>query len=123
MMPLLSEEAWREIRLRKLRELLRWRYWAHVIHQAVLEVLGPVNVYVFGSVVEGRHTVDSDLDIAIVLPEAPKSAGEDMRIVCEVLDRAEEKGLPWWFPADVHIIDEEEFEMLKRGGARFLRIS
>jgi len=120
---LLSEEAWRGIRLRKLRELLRWRHWARVICQAALEALGPVSVYVFGSVVEGRHTVDSDLDIAIVMPETPRSAGEEMRIVCEVLDRAEEKGLPWWFPADVYIIDEEEFEMLKRGGARFLRIS
>ena len=122
-MPLLSEEAWRGIRLRKLKELLRWMYWAHVIRQAALELLGPVDVYVFGSVVEGKHTVDSDLDIAIVMPEAPKSAGEEMRIVCEVLDRAEEKGLPWWFPADMHIMDEEELEVLKRGGAKFLRIS
>ncbi|MGC9091429.1 MAG: nucleotidyltransferase domain-containing protein [Fervidicoccaceae archaeon] len=36
---------------------------------------GDVEVYVFGSAVEGRLTVDSDIDVAVVGRELPRSAG------------------------------------------------
>ncbi|MGC8678771.1 MAG: nucleotidyltransferase domain-containing protein [Fervidicoccaceae archaeon] len=61
-----------------LKEHKILRYNLPVLVEAVRQVLGgDVEVYVFGSAVEGRLTVDSDIDVAVVgreLPGAP--AGE-----------------------------------------------
>jgi predicted nucleotidyltransferase len=43
-----------EIQVERLEELLRWREYLRILVEAVREVLGDVNVYVFGSAVEGR---------------------------------------------------------------------
>jgi predicted nucleotidyltransferase len=68
-----------EIQVERLRELLRWREYLRILVEAVREVLGDVDVYVFGSAVEGKLTVDSDIDVAIVLPEVPLSGLERAR--------------------------------------------
>lgn len=118
---MLSEADWREARLRVLKELLRWRYWVKVIYEATQRVLGTADVYVFGSVVEGKHTVDSDVDIAIVVPGSSDDVKEVVKRVSEILDEAEKAGLPWWFPVEIHILSYKDFEILKQSGARFIR--
>lgn len=57
--------------------MLKWREYLKILVEAVKEVFGEnVEVYIFGSAVEGRLTVDSDIDVAIALNEVPRSGLE-----------------------------------------------
>jgi len=70
-----------EIQTRRLRELLRWRSYLPILVEAVKSVLGEdVEVYVFGSAVEGRLTIDSDIDVAVVVEELPGNASRRVGI-------------------------------------------
>jgi len=119
-LPLAREaDSYIRFRLEVLRLLLEWRRVAKIIAKAAREVLGgQVEVYAFGGAVEGRLTADSDLDIALVVPRRASEA----RIIAAILKRAEREGVPWWFPAELHLMTREEMDMLARGGARFVRI-
>lgn len=116
-------DSYIRFRLEVLRLLLEWRRIAKAIARAARQVLGGrVEIYVFGSAVEGRLTADSDLDIALVVPEVPERATERARIIAAILELAEREGMPWWFPAELHLMTREEMDMLARGGAKFVRI-
>ena len=116
-------DSYIKFRLEVLRLLLEWRRIAKAIARAARQVLGGrVEIYVFGSAVEGRLTADSDLDIALVVPEVPERATERARIIAAILELAEREGMPWWFPAELHLMTREEMDMLARGGAKFVRI-
>jgi predicted nucleotidyltransferase len=66
----------------KLGELLKWREYLGVLVEAVRAVSGEgAEVYVFGSAVEGRLTVNSDVDVAVVLRELPKTSREKSRLL------------------------------------------
>jgi predicted nucleotidyltransferase len=66
----------------KLGELLEWREYLGLLVEAVRAVSGEsAEVYVFGSTVEGRLTVDSDVDVAVVLRELPKTSREKSRLL------------------------------------------
>jgi len=66
----------------RLRELLKWRVYLNALVESAIEVFGrDVEVYLFGSAVEGRLTVDSDIDVAVVLREVPKKGLERARLV------------------------------------------
>jgi predicted nucleotidyltransferase len=62
--------------------LLKWREYLKILVEAVKEVFGEnVEVYIFGSAVEGRLTVDSDIDVAIALNEVPRSGLERAKLL------------------------------------------
>jgi predicted nucleotidyltransferase len=42
---------------------------------------GDVEVYIFGLVVEDRLTVDSDIDVAVVVREVPRKGIERARLI------------------------------------------
>jgi len=109
-----------EIQVERLRELLRWREYLRILVEAVREVLGDVDVYVFGSAVEGRLTVDSDIDVAIVLPEVPGSGLERARLVNRILEVAESRGVPRWYPFEVHLVTKDQLSMLE---ARLVKVT
>ena len=88
-----------EIQVERLKELLRWREHLRVLVEAVREVLGDVDVYVFGSAVEGRLTVDSDIDVAVVLPEVPGSGLGRAGLVNRILEVAESVVFPGGTPS------------------------
>ncbi len=88
--------------------------------EAVEKVLGrDVEVYVFGSAIEGKLTADSDVDVAIVLPQVPSSGAERAKVIDRIFRYMEERGVPWWYPFEIHLVTREEMEILKRGGAKF----
>jgi len=105
---------------RRLREVLRWREYLPAVVKAVEGVLGDVDVYVFGSAVEGGLTASSDVDVAVVIDRVPESAMGRARIVSRVWEVLEREGVPWWYPLEIHLMTEEELERLRRGGARFV---
>ena len=106
----------------KLRELLRWRAYLRILVESAREAFGnDVEIYVFGSAVEGRLTVDSDIDIAVVVEEAPRSGLERARLVDELWRVMESKGVPWWYPFEIHVLTEEELGLLR--GAKLVDAS
>ena len=88
--------------------MLRWREYAPLVAEAVKEVLGGAEVYVFGSAAEGRLTASSDIDIAVVVDEVPKSAFERAGIVLEIIERAERRGLPSGYPLEIHLMTRRD---------------
>lgn len=53
---------------RRLGQLRGYREVARRVKEIALDMLGPVEVYVFGSAVTGRFTASSDIDLLIVTP-------------------------------------------------------
>jgi predicted nucleotidyltransferase len=103
-----------EIQTRRLRELLRWRSYLPILVEAVKSVLGEdVEVYVFGSAVEGRLTIDSDIDVAVVVEELPGSASRRVEILNRIWSIMEDNGVPWWYPFEIHLMTREELKLLR----------
>jgi len=103
-----------EIQARRLRELLRWRSYLPILVEAVKRVLGEdVEVYVFGSAVEGRLTIDSDIDVAVVVEELPGSASRRVEILDMIWRIMKDKGVPWWYPFEIHLMTREELKLLR----------
>jgi predicted nucleotidyltransferase len=103
-----------EIQARRLRELLRWRSYLPILVEAVKRVLGEdVEVYVFGSAVEGRLTIDSDIDVAVVVEELPGSASRRVGILNRIWSIMEDNGVPWWYPFEIHLVTREELKLLR----------
>jgi len=110
-----------EIQTWKLRELLKWRDYLEILVEAVKTVFGEgAEVYVFGSAVEGKLTVDSDVDIAVVLVGPPRASREKSRLLSRLWKVMEEKGVPWWYPFEIHLLTKEELSLLE--GAKLVRI-
>jgi predicted nucleotidyltransferase len=103
-----------EIQTRRLRELLRWRSYLPILVEAVKSVLGEdVEVYMFGSAVEGRLTIDSDVDVAVVVEELPGSASRRVEILNRIWSIMEDNGVPWWYPFEIHLMTREELKLLR----------
>lgn len=94
-----------EARLR-LNELARgWYSWSKRVADAARMLIGPCEVYVFGSVVRGEATGASDVDILVVssrLPKGCKGRGELKAKMEEVA------GLPLYHPFEIHLATDEE---------------
>ena len=95
---------------------------APIIYEAVRDTLKEYNlrgeIYFLGSVINGSFTASSDIDIAILLNEVPK---ERKDIEGKVLDYVVNKGLPDWIPIEFHFLTPHTFEILKKGGANFVK--
>jgi predicted nucleotidyltransferase len=103
-----------EIQTRRLRELLRWRSYLPILVKAVKRVLGEdVEVYMFGSAIEGRLTIDSDIDVAVVVEELPRSASRRVGILNRIWRIMEDNGVPWWYPFEIHLMTREELKLLR----------
>ena len=89
--------------------------------EAVKEVFGKdVEVYVFGSAVENKLTVDSDIDVAIVVKEVPRSGIERAKLLDRLWMAVEVRGVLWWYPFEMRIMAKEELVLLRE--AKFVRI-
>jgi len=64
--------------------------------EAVKEVFGDdVEVYVFGSAVENRLMVDSDVDVVVFVEEVPRSGIERAELLDRLWMAMEARGVPW----------------------------
>lgn len=104
--------------------MLRWRHYVDIFAKAVKKVLGDrAEIYVFGSAVENKLTVDSNVDVLIALNEVPRTGLERTRLVEEIWRIAEETSVLWWYPIEAHLATWEELKMLKRSGAKLIRVA
>jgi len=96
-----------------------WRFWAERIAEATRNVLGLCEVYVFGSVAEGRATGASDVDILIVCSKLPKDCRSRGEFRAEIEEKA---GLPLYHPFEIHLADELEASWYLRHVKRMIQI-
>jgi len=92
--------------VKKRREILKnFREYLPKIKSAVKDVIGDVEIYVFGSILEGEFVGGSDVDIMIVADV------ESNRKRAEVLAEIEERiGLPLSHPFEFHLLTKDEFD-------------
>ncbi len=76
------------------------------IKKACEEILGECEIYVFGSVIEGKFTAGSDVDILIKAKRVPKSVREKASIIVRIEEKA---NLPYDHPFEFHLVDESGF--------------
>jgi len=110
-----------KIQTYRLKELLKWREYLNILVEAVKKVFDEkAEVYVFGSAVEDRLTVESDIDVAIVIEKVPEKSVERIKLLDEIWSYMEERGVPWWYPFEIHLVTRRELMMLR--GSRFIKI-
>lgn len=84
-----------------------WRGWSEAIERAAIKVLGPCEVYVFGSVVKGHETGGSDVDMLIIADHLPRNFKARGNLKARI---EEEANLPLYHPFEIHIVTREEAE-------------
>ncbi|WP_230972234.1 nucleotidyltransferase domain-containing protein [Archaeoglobus neptunius] len=84
-------------------------HYARLIKDKVKTLLGDAEVYVFGSVVDHRHTPASDIDILIVSENMPASQHERARIRGAVM-----KEIDVFAPFEIHLVTPREFEWYRK---------
>ena len=110
-----------KIQTYRLKELLKWREYLNILVEAVKKVFDEkAEIYVFGSAVENRLTVESDIDVAIVIEKVPEKSVERIKLLNKIWSYMEERGVPWWYPFEIHLVTRRELMMLR--GSRFIKI-
>lgn len=106
-----------KIRVEVLRELLKWRSYIPILIETVKKVLDEnAGVYVTGSAIDDRLTVDSDIDVLVVVDKIPEKGLERAKIIDRVWAYMEKKGISWWYPFEIHLITRNELEKFAKMG-------
>lgn len=84
-----------------------YKRYLPAIKKACEQVFGECELYVFGSVLTGKFTAGSDVDLLIKVQKGPKSLRERAELEARIEELA---GLPDYHPFEFHIVDEEGFE-------------
>ncbi|ACS33656.1 nucleotidyltransferase domain-containing protein [Thermococcus gammatolerans] len=105
-----SKEEVRSRLIRRGRErylmIKNYRKYLPAIKRACEKVFGECELYVFGSVLTGKFTAGSDVDLLIKVREAPQSLRERVKLEVRIEELA---GLPEYHPFEFHIVDEKGF--------------
>ncbi len=75
------------------------------IYNSVKILLKDSEVYLFGSILEGKSVVASDIDI-LVISEVERSHRKRAEVIAEIEEKA---GLPLYHPFEIHLIDNKQF--------------
>ncbi len=107
----------REIVEEEKKYFERYREYAKKIKEIAKSELSDVKVFVFGSVIEGKHTPSSDIDILVVSKNMPKSMGDRAKIRAKIL-----KEIGITSPFEIHLVNPKEFEWYRRFIKKFEEI-
>lgn len=104
-----------EFGMKRLEQLKNYKIVAREVKNIVRKLLGEVDVYVFGSVLEGKITASSDIDILIIVNDVSRE--EICRIKTIIYQSIDA-------PIELHIVSSREFEnWYKRFISRIEKIS
>ena len=87
--------------------LENWKDIVKALTNSAKEILGDVEVVPFGSIVEGKATATSDLDILIIVKDIPRNALTRAQINSKI---EEATGLPPLHPIQIHLTTWREAE-------------
>ncbi|MEM2971031.1 MAG: nucleotidyltransferase domain-containing protein [Candidatus Bathyarchaeia archaeon] len=85
----------------KLRQLKSYRDIAKKVKEIVQKHLGKVDIYVFGSLVEGETTALSDIDVLVVVDSVSRDEAYKLKAKVHELVKA---------PVELHVASTWEFE-------------
>ncbi len=102
-------DAVREIAREERKYFENYMHYAELIKKKAESLLGKVEVYVFGSVVERKHTAASDIDVLIVSENVPRTQWERAKIKGTIL-----KEIDVFAPFEIHLVAPKEFEWYRR---------
>lgn len=91
--------------------------YARLIKELAGNLLEKAEVYVFGSVVEGRYTPASDIDILIVSENTPHKQGERSKIVGKII-----KEIDVFAPFEIHLVNYKEFNWYDRFIGKMIKV-
>lgn len=84
-----------------------WKEIVGTLTDSTKRIIGEAEVIPFGSVVEGKATATSDLDILVIVKVLPRNAHSRAQIVGKIEEAA---GLPPLHPVQIHLATWEEAE-------------
>ena len=91
--------------MKNLRHLKNYREIAKRVKEIVAEEGLNAKIYVFGSVVEGRYTAASDIDILIVMENMDGEKAAELK--AKIYGRIDA-------PIEIHAVDENGYKWYKR---------
>ncbi|MBE8539065.1 nucleotidyltransferase domain-containing protein [Geoglobus acetivorans] len=94
-----------------------WMHYARLISRIATEILGDARVYVFGSVVDGRHTLASDIDVLIVSSNTPERLEGRAKITGKITRK-----IGVFSPFEFRIVTPKEFKWYQRFVKRLVEI-
>lgn len=97
----IKKEIWEE----KEKYFKDFRAYCEIIKKKAEEIIGEIRVVVFGSVVRGDFTPNSDIDILIISDNLPESMEERLKIKTAV-----KSSLGRLNPFQLHLVTTKEFE-------------
>ena len=94
----------------RLKLLKKWRAITLKAATAIKKLYPQAEIYLFGGAAEGRLTVLSDIDLAVVVDVEPGSRGEMLARIWEELER---EGIPQYYPLEIHVLSRDEIARLR----------
>ena len=93
--------------INKTNEMLRnYRQYLKKIYKNINLIIQEAQVYLFGSVVEGKLVAASDIDI-LIIANIPKNHLKRAEIIANIEEKTE---LPLYHPFEFHLLTQEEFD-------------
>ncbi|MEN2975315.1 MAG: nucleotidyltransferase domain-containing protein [Candidatus Caldarchaeales archaeon] len=90
-----------EFGIKRLEQLKNYKRVAREVKEIIQKFLGEVDVYVFGSVVEGEVTASSDIDILVIADNANLEVIYKLKTTINSSIDA---------PVELHIVSSNDFE-------------
>lgn len=95
----------------RLQQLRLWRKVVLDVARIVGELYPEAEVYLVGGAAEGRLTVLSDIDIAVVF-SYELGVEERTRILARLWEELESYGIPPYYPLHIMVLSKSEFQRL-----------
>ncbi len=95
------KKSWKE----KKKYFENYRSYCQKIKKLAREILGEVEVLVFGSVVKGKFTPKSDIDLLIVSPNLPEDQEKRAKIRTKIKSKIDP-----FSPFQIHLATPEEYQ-------------
>ena len=95
----------------RLRMLKQWRKIVEKAASTINKLYPEAELYVTGGAIEGRLTVNSDIDILVVFSRE-MSWREKVEVLAKIWEKLEEE-IPEHYILEIHILDKNEASKIK----------
>ncbi|MFQ6076556.1 MAG: nucleotidyltransferase domain-containing protein [Candidatus Bathyarchaeia archaeon] len=89
----------------RLEILENWKGYVRRVAVAAVTLLEGCEVYAFGSIISGRRTAASDIDVLVMAESLPDALMERAKVKEDVEKLA---GLPPYHPIQIHLVTKDE---------------
>jgi hypothetical protein len=104
-----------EISKQRRKYFHNYMHYARLIKEAV--ELEDVEVIVLGSVVEGEHTMASDIDVLIIFDNVPQRLDDRAKILSKV-----NEVLGYLHPFELHLVTRKEAEWYRKRSKNCVKV-